>query len=80
MGQGLAELHDKVDEMRSEMDQFRGTFKAVLWVIGILQPVLVGASVWIASSVIELRERQAVIEDRMRIERTSVGNVATVNP
>lgn len=79
MAQGLAELHEKVDEIRSELDQFRGTFKAVLWVLGILQPVLVGASIWIASSVIELRERQAVIEDRMRIERSSAGNVASAN-
>lgn len=80
MTHDLEELYNKVNEIRSGMDKFHGSLKVIMWVIGALQPLIVGASVWIASSVIELRERQAVIEDRMRIERTSVGNVATVNP
>ena len=63
----LEKLHEKVDAVSADVQSAKGMMKATMALLGAAQAVLVPAFLWLAGSVVTLREDN--IATKIRLER-----------
>lgn len=67
--QSLFDLHTKTTDALSEnvkmIESAKGSIRTLLWILGFLQPAILGACVWMLTSVMDLRTEKVLTDYRI---------------